>query len=511
MKRNLFYFCLVLPSFFCAACSSDSVVENTQPEAQKITGSLSLQATLPATRVTTTADNGLTTLWEGAGLDNLSVYHDFQVNGVAQGISSSPYTFTSTSVSGADGTFAYNYTGTDKYLFSPVKRLYAFNQISTNTSYAHTLNTTDNSFNISIAGLNNQNGTVGNLKTYDAMYGTTTSFGVNANVGYMNMNHFMSALRIDVTNDRFSSSLTQVKLSFASSDGSTSILPVSAAFVLGSDGSTVTKGTFTGTGTWTVNDISAASGTASIYLMTYPVANVNGTLKIEAFNSDGMYYGRQITLQNFSLTAGYIKSYKVSLAANTYYEWWAQNVYGYSRQASSTSFWASQPAIADVVKYLRAGVYFDPDKVWTDSYKRVHKGGLWLMKSAVIDQKVAAGSLTLDPDITNATNANINTIAVPQFNPELYHSGSPKNADGTVNDDDYFFLPAAGLKIGFDEVDLSDSYPHGYYWIKDKNGSNYCGLNFYTGVAQIFNRANTLYTLNGQDYQKGFSLWPANR
>jgi len=403
-------------------------------------GSMSIAVSLPSgtTRVLETADatKGLITTWEST--DALQVFHKYTHNaavGTMQG-----FTFASTG-SGSSTTFAYS--GAAEYSFTPNNSLYAFNALPTASNYTQTYNTSTDNFTLSLSGYGSQDGTVANLRNYDAMYGTS-SVNAGGTPAAMGMSHLTSVLRFDLTNAAFTGTLTSVAFTYTPSSGS-SLLPASGSFTLNNTG-TVTSSALTGATSWTVNNVAAASGTAPVYLMTFPETR-SGTLTITATASDGSTYSRTITLSGLSLTSGSMKAYKVTLNPITtysfkYYMWDAPTEYvsGTNNYNTITSGVATNsckdcPTYDQSRMYLGAGAYWDNTTPWTDGSGTTYTGGLWFKKKAYISGFDAGTATKL-------------TYTAPT-------AGIPSNTS------QYFFLPASGLMSGSGANGVGS---YGCYW-----------------------------------------------
>ena len=300
MKKYGLVFFLLTACFFSGCSSNDS-----ETGANSSSGNMLIGVSLPSvsTRVTETADatKGLITAWEST--DSLRVFHKYTKNGTVGSMQG--FKFTSASA-GSSTTF--KYSGAGEYSFTSGNLLYAFNALPTSGNYTKTYSSSNDNFTLSLSGLGSQDGTVSNLRNYDAMYGTSTF--TSGTPSAMAINHLMSVVRFDVSNIAFSGTLTSVKFTYTATSGS-SLLPSSGGFTLSNAG-TLATGTLTGATSWSVSNVAVSSGTAPVYLMTFPDTR-SGTLTITATDSGGNTYSRTITLSNFSLTSGNMKAYKVTL------------------------------------------------------------------------------------------------------------------------------------------------------------------------------------------------------
>ena len=302
MKKQGLVFLLLAASLFSGCSSSDSETEKATSSGGMFIG-VSLSSV--ATRVTETADavKGLITAWEST--DSLRVFHKYTQNGTIGSMQGFKFT---AAAAGSSATFKYG--GASEYSFTSGNSLYAFNALPTAGNYTKTYSSSNNNFTLSLSGLGSQNGTVSNLKNYDAMYGVcSVSSGTPS---AMAMNHLLSVVRFDVSNAAFSGTLSSVKFTYTATSGS-SLLPSSGGFTLSNAGA-LTTGTLTGATSWSVSNVAVSSGTAPVYLTTFPDTR-SGTLTITATDSGGNSYSRTITLSNFSLTSGSMKAYKVTLNA----------------------------------------------------------------------------------------------------------------------------------------------------------------------------------------------------
>jgi len=467
----------ILILFSLAACLLSGCSESdygSDPVALS-SGSMSIGASLPSltTRVLETADatKGLITTWEST--DALQVFHKYTHNatvGTMQG-----FTFASTGT-GSSTTFAYS--GAEGYSFTANNSLYAFNALPTASNYTQTYNTSNDNFTLSLSGYGSQTGTVANLRNYDAMYGTCSING-SGTPAAMGMSHLTSVLRFDLTNAAFTGTLTSVTFTYTPSSGS-SILPSSGSFTLSNTG-TVTTGALTGATSWTVSNIAASSGTAPVYLMTFPDTR-SGTLTIIATASNGNAYYRQITLSSLSLTSGSMKAYKITLNPVTtysfkYYMWdaTAEYVSGTNNYNTITSGVATNsckdcPTYVQIQMYIGAGTYWDSTTQWKDASGTTHTGGLWLKKKAYISG-FAAGTATKS------------TFATPT-------AGIPSNTD------EYFFLPANGCMSGSSAYSVGSN---GYYWSSTPTS--------YASIAYILAFYDSSVSAGSNYCYYGFCLW----
>jgi|GEM_PF-1249156 len=477
MKPHILLF-FSLASCLFSGCSqndydSDSVTGKDTP-----CQSMSFSASLPSstTKVTETADatKGLITAWEST--DALQVFHKYIKNstvGAMQG-----FTFASKSA-GSSVTFAYS--GASEYSFTPNSFLYGFNALPTAGNYTQTYNTSSDNFTLSLSGYGSQTGTLSNLRNYDAMYGVS-SVNTGGTPSAMPMSHLISVLRFDLTNAAFTGTLTSVAFTYTPSSGS-SLLPSSGNFTLSNSG-TVTTGSLTGATSWTVNNIAASSGTAPVYLMTFPDTR-SGTLTITATASDGSTYSRTITLSAFLLTSGSMKAYKVTLNlvpptttySFNYYMWDATAAYvsGTNNYNTITSGVATNsckdcPTYDQIQMYIGAGTYWDSTTPWKDASGATHTGGLWLKKRAYISG-------------FDAGTATKSTSATPT-------AGIPTPTS------QYFFLPASGYMSGSIASNVGS---YGFYWSSTpySNASYAYVLNFHSSNVGAY----------GDNRYRGFCLW----
>ena len=301
MKKYGLVFFLLAAGLFSGCSSSDTEAEKATSSGGMLIG-VSLSSV--ATRVTETADasKGLITAWEST--DSLRVFHKYTKNGTVGTMQGFKFTAAGT---GSSTTFKYG--GAAEYSFTSGNSLYAFNALPTAGNYTKTYSSSNNNFTLSLSGLGSQDGKVNNLKNYDAMYGVSSVVS-DGTPSAMTMNHLLSVVRFDVSNAAFSGSLSSVKFTYTATSGS-SLLPSFGGFTLSNAG-TLATGTLTGATSWSVSNVAVSSGTAPVYLMTFPDTR-SGTLTITATDSGGNYYSRTITLSNFSLTSGSMKAYKVTL------------------------------------------------------------------------------------------------------------------------------------------------------------------------------------------------------
>jgi hypothetical protein len=421
--RSKFLFLSFLAAGLLSACSSsDSDVS------KEATGNMSIGVSLLSvgTRVTETADtdNGLVTAWEST--DKLNIFHKYAKTGSTASMIGLEFK-NSSSAGSSTTTFVYDGTE-DGYSFNPGNNLYVFNKLSIANNYTVTYRSSTDDFLIGLNGFDSEDGTIGCLRNYDAMY-SISSVADNGVPGSMTMKHYPSVIRFDLFNAAFSTLVTKVV--FTCENASSSILPSSASFSLDKNG-TIANEVLQCNTSWTVSNVAVSSGVASVYLMTFPFQGMNGKLTITATNSDGSIYSRQITLSNFSLASGQVKAYKVTLNATElsfalkYYMWDASGEYvpntsDYNKITSgvATNSCAGCPTYDQIQMYLGAGVYWDNTIKWKDTSTGTdYTGGLWLKKK----QNIAGF------DAGTATKA---TWTAPI-------SGTPSNTA------DYFFLPASG-------------------------------------------------------------------
>jgi hypothetical protein len=477
LKRKMdskIFFLSIFAAGILSACSSD----NTGSSKATTTGNIEVGVSVPSvkTRVTETsnATSGLVTAWETT--DKLNIWHKYlKAGSIASMIS---LEFQNSSSAGSSGTF--RYTGTNGtaagYSFNPSNKLYAFNELPTTSNFTQTYNTASDNFTLSLSGFGSQNGTATNLRNYDAMYGVS-SVDASGTPSNTTMNHFTSVIRFDLTNTNLTTSNYLTSVTFTCGSTTTSILPTTGSFTLSNAG-VITNGTLTGATSWTVSNIAASSGTASVYLMTFPFQGVSGTLSIAATALDGSTYFRNITLSSLSLTSGTVKAYTVSLLripdatlyTGKYYEWDATAVYPatYNTIISgvATNCCKNCPTLLQIQMYLGAGVIWDPSNK-----------GLWLKKSGYISG-FAAGTATTVAVATNVTPTTISSYS---------------NSGGQ-----YFFLPAAGVDFG---GSVSNSGTVGYYWSSTpySNSTNAYSLFFNSTSAFVY------YNYSNRNY--GFCLW----
>jgi len=439
--------------------------------------SMSIGVSLPSltTRVIETADvvKGLITTWEST--DALQVFHKYTNNaavGTMQG-----FTFSS-KAAGNSTTFAYS--GAEGYSFTPNNSLYAFNVLPTASHYTQTYNSSNDNFTLSLSGYGSQNGTVANLRNYDAMYGVS-SVNAGGTPAAMGMNHQTSALRFDLTNAAFTGTLTNVTFTYIASSGS-SLLPSSGGFTLSNNG-TLTSGTLTGGTSWTVSNVATSSGTAPVYLMTFPDQR-SGTLTIIATVSNGSTYSRTITLSALSLTSGSMKAYKITLNlvpvttySYKYYMWdataeYVSGVYNYNTITSgvATNSCKNCPTFDQMEMYIGAGTYWDSTTSWKDDSGTAYTGGLWLKKKAYISG-FASGTATKKSHATP-------TQGIP------------------ADTSQYFFLPASGDMIGSSLNDVGSS---GSYWSSTPRS------NAIDAYDLLFSSSTVNADYNSRDY--GLCLW----
>ena len=462
MKNHVLILCS-LAACLLSGCSESDYGSDSANSKNPSSGSMSIDVSLPSgtTRVTETADatKGMITTWENT--DALQVFHKYTYNaavGAMQG-----FTFAS---KGAGSSTTFAYSGAAGYSFTPNSSLYAFNALPTASNYTKTYNSSTDNFTLSLSGYGSQNGTVTNLRNYDAMYGVS-SVNAGGTPAAMEMKHLTSVLRFDLSNTAFTGTLSSVTFTYTASSGS-SLLPASGSFTLSNTG-TVTSGTLTGATSWTVSNVAASSGTASVYLMTFPDTR-SGTLTIKATASNGGTYSRKITLSALPLTSGSMKAYKVALSYYfPYYMWDATAEYdsGVTNYNTITSGVATNgckfcPTSAQITMYIGAGTYWDSTTSWKDASGTAHTGGLWLKKKAYISG-FDAGTAT---KVTSATP----TVGIPS------------------NTSQYFFLPALGY-LGY----MSIAYyvgSYGYYWSSTPYSNASAAYSLYFRSSTVFLNSN---------------------
>ena len=439
MKTPLLILCS-LAAVLLSGCSQNDYDTDSATDKDAFSGSMSIGVSLPSltTKVTETADvtKGLITAWESTDL--LKVFHKYSKNSTAGTMQG--FNFAS-KAAGSSTTFAYS--GASEYSFTAGNSLYGFNTLPTAGNYTQTYNTSSDNFTLSLSGYGSQTGTLSNLRNYDAMYGVS-SVNSGGTPSAMAMKHLISVLRFDLTNAAFTSTLTSVTFTYTPSSGS-SLLPSSGNFTMSNSG-TVTTGSLTGSTSWTVNNIAASSGTAPVYLMTFPDTR-SGSLTITATASNGNAYYRKITLSGLSLTSGSMKAYTITLNpiatySFKYYMWDATAAYvnGTNNYSTITSGVATNsckdcPTLDQICMYIGAGTYWDSTTPWKDASGTTHTGGLWLKKKPYISG-FDAGTATKSYSATPTT-------------------GIPSNTN------EYFFLPASGYMSGSSAYYVGSG---GCYW-----------------------------------------------
>jgi hypothetical protein len=430
MKNRCFFLSLLLAGLLSACSSNDSGGSKATT-----TGNMEVGVSVPSvgTRVTETASttNGLVTTWETT--DKLNIWHKYLKAGSTASMVG--LEFKNTSSAGSSGTF--RYTGTNGtaagYYFNPSNNLYTFNQLPTTGNFTQTYNTASDNFTLGLSGFGSQNGTATNLRNYDAMYGVS-SVNASGTPSSTTMNHLTSVIRFDLTNTDFTASNYLTSVTFTCGSASTSILPSAGNFALSNVG-VITSGTLTGATSWTVSSVAASSGTASVYLMTFPFKNVSGSLLITATTVEGRTYSRIITLSSLSLTSGTVKAYTETLLripdayfstyTGKYYMWDAPSEYvsgtnNYNTITTGVAAYKCKecPTLLQIQMYLGAGVIWDGTK-----------GGLWLMKPIYISG-FAAGTA---PTAGNVMDGGVEPTTINGYS----------NPNGK-----YFFLPAMGNIYG---------------------------------------------------------------
>jgi len=294
------------------------------------------------------------------------------------------------------------------------------------------------------------------------------------------MNHLTSVLRFDLSNVAFTGTLTSVNFAYTASSGS-SLLPASGSFTLSNTG-TVTTGTLTDATSWTVSNVATSSGTAPVYLMTFPDQR-SGTLTITATDSNGNDYYRKITLSDFSLTSGSIKAYKVTLNPITtyslkYYQWDATGEYpaAYSTSKSAAvNSCKDCPTYDQIEMYIGAGVYWDSTTPWKDaSSGTVYTGGIWLKKKAYISG-FDAGTAT-------------------KGGPVIPTEGVPTDTS------EYFFLPAGGGTFFDGAVSVGSC---GYYW----SSAPVSGIDYTDYAYSLEFFRDNVYLYGNDNCVAGLCLW----
>jgi hypothetical protein len=438
MKIKIFLLSILAAGILSACSSNDSGGSKATT-----TGNMEVGVSVPSvgTRVTETASttNGLVTTWETT--DKLNIWHKYLKAGSTASMVG--LEFKNTSSAGSSGTF--RYTGTNGtaagYYFNPSNNLYTFNQLPTTGNFTQTYNTASDNFTLGLSGFGSQNGTATNLRNYDAMYGVS-SVNASGTPSSTTMNHLTSVIRFDLINSNFTASNYLTNVTFTCGAANTSILPSSGSFTLSNAG-VITNGTLTGATSWTVSGIAASSGTASVYLMTFPFKSVTGTLAITATAQDGSTYARNITLSSLSLTQGHVQTLTVSMLRipnpalySGYYEWDATSTYSTGNNTTTTSNATNSckncPTLYQIQMYLGAGVYWDTGKL-----------GIWLKKPNFIPG-FFKNTATAVPVSTGATTSNVTL------------TGTLNNYPNSAGQ--YFFLSAAGTAGG------SNVGSVGWYW-----------------------------------------------
>ena len=472
MKIKTFFSFLLAAAFFDACAPGDIASENDDSNSS---GRLVLNAGLDgsSSRVSETADattNILTTTWQTG--DKLNVYHKYLDKAGTALSSNTAFTFVNTSADGAaTGTFkSEGFNNYNLYTFNNGQKLYSFNVLPTAGNYTQTANT-DGTFALTLSNFDQQDGTLANLGKWDAMYGSATATGATT-ADNTTMKHLCSAVCIKLTNSAFSDGSTVSSITFGCSSASTSILPSSGTFTLGSDGATLTAGTLTGATSWTASNVPISGTTATVYLMTFPLSSVTGTLTA-TYTYNGTSYTTHISYSSLSLTRAKVKVLSTSTAYNVanFYEWDAYYQYpsSYNSITSGVAQYscASCPTVDEMEHYLGAGVYWDDTQTWTNSSGVQKTCGLWLKKKAYWGS--VSGSSVVTPT-----------------------SGRPKDTS------EYFFLPAAGY---LNSGTLLVEGGLGYYWLSTPYST--------TSYAYFLNFGLSTAGVCYDKRSYGFCLWSA--
>lgn len=491
--KNIIF--ISLSSLLLFSCST----EDNGTEGSKAS-SLSVSAALPGAdsrlAVTTDDTHGLVTTWTSG--DKLSVFNKYLNSLTGQAYNaSSPMLSREFSTTQAAQIGTFTYSGEETYAFNTSANLYAFNQLATTSNYTQSYSNGNFTLNLLLSG---QDGTLSNLYKYDAMYGYVQAAD-NASIA---MHHLTTALRFDLKNSDFGST-TVKNIKFTSESATTSILPGSTAstFTLSDATTPALTSSLTGGTSWTPADVTATSGKASIYLMTYPFQSINGYTLVRAENASGVEYGKYLPMSNLNLTSGNVKNFTVAMKkSNAWYCWSATDVYPSPAPAISateanhfpaTGLCANCPTYNETLRYLAAGVYWDANQAWTDVYGQPHKGGLWLMKKSNISGFADTAPATTIEKMNATTNSS------------YFHTGTPADTSK------YFFLPAAGCKgDGYHNSDTYGPGIAGFYWLGTgiNNGNH---LAFYLVFASINGESMTgpfvKIVYNGRGC--GYSLWTA--
>jgi hypothetical protein len=301
--KNLYVLCIIIVACLFAACSSsdDGNLANGK-------SSLSLNvAPGVTTRVAETEDTTkvVKTTWEST--DKLDVWHKFTKSGSA---TLTNLEFSNTSTPGTTGTSTFKYTTAytgAEYYYTNGNNVLVFNKLGTNATRTAS---NDSVVVLALTNYGSQTGTLASMKSFDAMCGSAAvSNGKPADI---TMNHLCSVICFKLSGLAAS---TTYSVTFGCSAADKSILPSTASFTLNTRG-TVTAKTLTGATSWTVSSATSdASGSALVYLMTFPFSNISGYLTIKATGGSKVYY-KAITLNNFSLASGTAKKQTCKLATS---------------------------------------------------------------------------------------------------------------------------------------------------------------------------------------------------
>lgn len=459
MKTKIIIICTMV--LLLCSCSSSDDTENSKGGQSENTMSLSVSTSSDAeTRVTETANSttGLITTWETT--DKLNAFHLYK--GDTQVTSK---TFINSNLS-TSNTAEFECQGSG---FTTGKNILMYNILPTSSTFSQTYS--NGIITSTLSGFGSQDGTLANLKNYDAMYGVASvTNGVPSNT---TMSHLVSVIRFDLKNTAFSGTLLSVK--FYCGSASTSLLPSSATISQNESG-TITSSSYTGATSWTVSNVAVNSGVASVYLMTFPFSNLSGKLNIVARTTNGDVYYKNITLSSLTLTAGVVSIRPVTLIKlqniTHYYEWDAYEEFGTGTTAFSagnygynnvmaynaTDYLASHscakcPTQWQVYAYENAGMYWEDDDNTTLTAflgidGTVYHSGLWIKKSSKI---------TGFPDRTNTSFTRSN-VAVKSMS-----SLSGIEASAIRSGGDYFFLPAAGKRKNLNLAE--ECMGQCYYWL----------------------------------------------
>lgn len=449
----------------CQSGDNANVGENVSVRSLPLTARIS--ETSSRVGMTDTYGGTFSCYWNS---DKFSVYHKYrQYGGAVQNMA--PLEFGTSATSGTSATFFYK--GGGAYCYNPGLRLYTFSK-GTNGGYTTSV-VADGTSTLTAPTLANQNGTLSDCATYDALYG---SANVDSSTGLpetLTMNHLFGMLNLHLTSNTF---YTNDPVTVTLNSSAANILPGNGGTAtLSADGGTLTQaGTDRWSSSWSVAVTPAANGVLDIYMMTWPFSSINGMLSVSCSDGIGsIYTARTVTLSGFSLSAAQFKSKPLAIfsyGSGQLFAWDAKDYKPVSWNTAPTNANTSAitgdylnrssyackncPNANEVTWYLSVPCYWDNGTISggnTTNYKLTNgsttKAGMWFRKSSGIDgfSSTRSSAVTLNTAIQVTQLSTMSTSDISALNLRT----------------DYFFLPAAG-KTSYDTGIFSAGGEEGNYW-----------------------------------------------